>query len=157
MNEAIKNKCVEIKIDHYEESKYYSDLQNLFELNMDNEQVPKRVSEYILELSMTFMNTLYVHRRSMAYSDFGTFAHFLKLIQRGINMNMIELNLHNIVTVAFRAAYGPKSIKYAINLEVILSNIILNNSDDEHISTNTQRQKAFLSNIPEIVRDSFTS
>ncbi|KAL4485768.1 hypothetical protein ABPG72_012308 [Tetrahymena utriculariae] len=156
MNEAIKNKCVEIKIDQYEESKYYSDLQNLFELNTDNEQVPNRVREYILELAMTFMNTLFVHRRSMAYSDFGTFVHFLKLIQRGINMNMIDLNLHNIVTTSFKSAYGPKGIKYAINLDGILSNIVLSNNDEDQISSNTQRQKAFLSNIPEIVRDSFT-
>lgn len=44
-------------------------------------------------------------------------------------MNMIDLNLHNIVMSAFKSAYGPKSIKYAINLDSILSNITYNKNN----------------------------
>lgn len=35
LNEAIRNKCVEIRVDFFEEGKYFSDLQNLFELHID--------------------------------------------------------------------------------------------------------------------------
>lgn len=90
---------------------------------MDSQQIPTQMKEYVLELAMSFMNSLYINRRSMAYADFGTFVHFLKLIQRGINVNLIDLNLRVVIENAFKSAYGPKSIKYAIQLDIIISSV----------------------------------
>lgn len=59
----------------------------------------------------------------MAYSDFGTFSHFLQLIERNMSMNLLDLNLNMIVVDAFKQAYGPKGIKFSISIYDIISSV----------------------------------
>lgn len=121
MNESMKNKCVQVKVDTFHAETAAADFASLASLHLHSSG-DASTHAYIVSLAMKFMSRIGELRgKSQCFTDFATFVDFLRLINGSLSRGLLEgdggkEDLLALIQRSFIKAFSPKAVKYAIDI-----------------------------------------